>query len=246
MKENMKISSKLKNRIIAVFVSLTLLLVMGTFSSPPTMAATSSKTIRYNTNVKPIVDSFRANFNRTLAQTIVGRAIWYMEYGNIVYGHTKYAKTGYCDCSQFVSMVYKDFGYTVTSAARKYGSVRTKVSGVYVKNGTLIGASKLKPGDIFTFKRTTYISHVAMFVGIYNGKPCFIGTTTGYPTAIGIVRGFNNWYGKQFHSVRRVLPSSAYVRGGKIVDKGPVIPAKYKMKPILRPLVLPKNLSAGF
>ena len=43
---------------------------------------------------KPIVDSFRAQFDGSLADSIVGRAIWYMEYGFIVYGHSKYATTG--------------------------------------------------------------------------------------------------------------------------------------------------------
>jgi cell wall-associated NlpC family hydrolase len=199
----------------------------------------------HNNFAQPIVDNLRANYNGSLAQTIVGRAIWYMEYGNMVYGHSKYPTTGYIDCSNFVSLIYKDFGYSVTSAARNYDQVGVKVSGVSVKNGTLIGADKLKPGDILTFQRTNYISHVAMYIGNVNGKPCFIGTTTGYPTAIGIVTGFNNWYGTQFHDVRRVLPDSAYVAGGKISDKGPVIPEKYQMIPI-QSLVMPKSLSTGF
>ncbi|MEN6460959.1 MAG: NlpC/P60 family protein [Syntrophomonas sp.] len=240
----MKISTKTKNRIITFFISLSLILGMGMFMSPTAMAASSSTSL-YNTTGKPVIDSFRTNFNSSLAQTIVGRAIWYMEYGYMVYGHSKYPTTGYIDCSNFVSLVYKDFGYSVTSAARNYDHVGVKVSGVYVKNGILIGASKLKPGDIFTFQRTTYISHVAMYIGNFNGKPCFIGTTKGYPTAIGIVSGFHNWYGTQFHSVRRVLPTSAYAAGSKITYKGPVIPAKYQIKPTKR-IIMPKNLPVGF
>jgi cell wall-associated NlpC family hydrolase len=241
----MKVSTKLQNRIIAFFLSLTFVLGIGMFMSPAAMAASSSSASHYNNTAKPVVDSFRTSFNHSPAQTIVGRAIWYMEYGFMKYGHTKYPTTGYIDCSNFVSLVYKDFGYSVTSAARNYDRVGVKVQGVYVKNGTLVGANKLKPGDIFTFQRTSYISHVAMYIGNFNGKPCFIGTTTGYPTAIGIVSGFNNWYGTQFHNVRRVLPSSAYVAGGKITDKGPVIPAKYQIKPN-KPIIMPKNLPAGF
>lgn len=241
----MKISTKSKNRIITFFLSLSLVLGMGMFMSPAVMAASSSSISNYNHNLKPIVDSFRTSFNRSPAQTIAGRAIWYMEYGYMVYGHSKYSTTGYIDCSNFVSLVYKDFGYSVTSAARNYDQVGVKVSGVSVKNGTMIGADKLKPGDILTFERTNYISHVAMYIGNINGKPCFIGTTTGYPTAIGIVSGFHNWYGTQFHNVRRVLTTSAYAAGGKFTDKGPVIPAKYQIKPT-KPIILPKNLPAGF
>jgi hypothetical protein len=245
MEVNMKVGTKVKNRIIAFFLSLTLVMGMGMFMSPAAMAASSTSISYYNNTAKPIVDSLLTSFNRSPGQTIVGRAIWYMEYGYMVYGHSKYPTTGYIDCSNFVSLVYKDFGYSITSAARNYGQVGVKVPGVYVKNGTMVGADKLKPGDILTFQRTNYISHVAMYIGNVNGKPSFIGTTTGYPTAIGIVTGFNNWYGTQFHDVRRVLPNSAYVAGSKITDKGPVIPAKYRIKPD-KPIIMPKNLPAGF
>lgn len=238
----MKINQGLKNRILVFVLTLSLVAGMGMFWTPSAVAASSPTGMKLAT---PIINTMRTNYNASLASAIVGRAVWYMEYGNIVYGHSKYASTGYCDCSNFVSMVYKDFGYSITSAARNYDSVGVKVSGVSVKNGTLIGVDKLQPGDIFTFQRTNYISHVAMFIGVFNGKPCFIGTTSGYPTAIGIVSGFNNWYGTQFHDVRRVLPTSAYVAGGKITDKGPVIPKKYQMK-ALQKLVLPKNLPTGF
>lgn len=241
----MKISKKVKNKIIAFFISLSLVFGMGAALSPAAMAAGSSSVSKYNNTAKPIVNSVRTSFDGSLAQTIVGRAIWYMEYGFMVYGNSKYPTTGYIDCSNFVSLVYKDFGYSITTTARNYDQVGTNVSGVYVKNGTLIGVDKLKPGDILTFQRTYYISHVAMYIGKVNGKPCFIGTTTGYPTAIGIVIGFNNWYGTQFHSVRRVLKSSAYEAGGKITDKGPVIPAKYQIKPN-KAIIMPKDLKAGF
>ncbi|HWP96036.1 MAG TPA: NlpC/P60 family protein [Syntrophomonadaceae bacterium] len=241
----MKVNQGIKNRILVFLLTLSLVVGMGMFWAPNAMAATSSSKATGLKLSTPIVNTLRTNYNASLSQAIVGRAIWYMEYGNIVYGHSKYATTGYCDCSNFVSMVYKDFGYSFTSAAKNYDQVGVKVSGVSVKNGKLIGVEKLKPGDILTFERTNYISHVAMFIGVVNGNPCFIGTTTGYPTAIGIVSGFNNWYGTQFHDVRRVLPASAYVANGTIKDKGPVIPKKYQMKPTQK-LVMPKNLPTGF
>ncbi len=253
----MNTNIKPKNRIAALILSLTLLLGMAMFWSPSAMAASSSVINQYNNDEKPIVDSLRASFNGSLAQTLVGRSIWYMEYGYIVYGHSKYATTGYSDCSNFVSMVYKDFGYSITSAARKYDQVGTQVNGVYCQkiSGSqkyrLVGVEKLKPGDIFTFwaldgNGKKYISHVALYMGIVNGKPRIINTCKGNPTAIGVISDFSYWYGSNFYQVRRVLPDSAQNPGGKINDQGPVIPAKYQMKPD-RPIVMPKNLlPAGF
>ncbi|MGE5453857.1 MAG: NlpC/P60 family protein [Methylocystaceae bacterium] len=215
----------------------------------------SSRVAHYNQHEKPIVDALRTNYQGSLANTIAGRAIWYMEYGYTVYGHSLYAKTGYIDCSQYVSRVYGDFGYTVTGASRKYTTVGTKVSGVYatkLSTGkyTLVGTEKLKVGDIFTFwakdsNGYKYISHVAMYVGKVNGKPVIINTVKGHPTAIGMVDNFSYWYGSNLYDVRRVLPSSAYVVGGAAInDKGPVIPAVYQMPK--GKVVMPKALVKGF
>lgn len=235
-------------------------LLEGKPSSQPGTAATTgtytSSDSGYNSQEKPIVDSLRNSYNGSLAEALVGRAIWYMEYGFMKYGHTKYATTGYIDCSNFVSLVYKDSGYSITSAAKNYGSVGVKVQGVYAEKipGTakyqLVGVDKLKPGDIFTFWNSdaparTHIGHVAIYMGKVNGKPCIINTCSGRPTAIGIINSFSYWYGSSLIEVRRVLPDSAYVPGGTINDNGPVIPAVYKIKPD-RPIIMPKNLSAGF
>lgn len=210
----------------------------------------------YNSHEKPVVDAFRAKYNGSPAQALVGRAIWYMEYGYMKYGHTKYASSGYIDCSNFVSLVYKDFGYTITSAAKNYGSVGTKVAGVYAQKipgkstYTLVGTEKLKPGDIFTFWNSdaparTHIGHVAIYMGEINGKPCIINTCSGNPTAIGIINNFSYWYGESLIEVRRVLPSSAHVAGNKFTVQGPVIPSVYQIKPD-KPIILPKGLGTGF
>jgi len=210
----------------------------------------------YDSHEKPVVDTFRANYDGSPAQALVGRAIWYMEYGYMKYGHTKYAATGYIDCSNFVSLVYKDFGYAITSAAKNYGSVGTKVEGVYAakipgtSKYTLVGTDKLKPGDIFTFWNSdqparTHIGHVAIYMGEINGKPCIINTCSGNPTAIGIINSFSYWYGESLIEVRRVLPSSAYAAGNGYSDQGPVIPVTYQIKPN-KPIILPKGLETGF
>lgn len=210
----------------------------------------------YNSHEKPVVDAFRANFNGSLAQSLVGRAIWYMEYGYMKYGSSKYPSTGYIDCSNFVSLVYKDFGYNITSAARSYGSVGVKVPGVSARKipgstkYTLAGIENLKPGDIFTYWNSdapvkTRIGHVAIYMGVINGQPCIINTCSGNPTAIGIINDFSYWYGSSFIEARRVLPASAYNAGGKFTDKGPVLPAIYQIKPD-KAIVLPHNLKTGF
>ncbi len=232
----------------------------GTVSLPQVSASakvpTAASISHYNSHEKPVVDSFRVNFDGSLAQTLVGRAIWYMEYGYMKYGHTKYAATGYIDCSNFVSLVYKDFGYSITSAAKNYGSVGVKVQGVYAAKipGTskysLVGMENLKPGDIFTFWNSdeparTHIGHVAIYMGVINGKPCIINTCSGNPTAIGIINDFSYWYGSSLIEVRRVLPASAFTAGNKITDQGPVIPAIYQIKPD-KPIVMPKDLGTGF
>lgn len=219
-------------------------------------APTAASIEHYNTHEKPVVDSFRKNFDGSLAQSLVGRAIWYMEYGYMKYGHTKYASTGYIDCSNFVSLVYKDFGYSITSAAKNYGSVGEKVQGVYAKKipgsskYSLVGIEKLKPGDIFTFWNSdaparTHIGHVAIYIGVINGKPTIINTCKGNPTAIGIINDFSYWYGSSLIEVRRVLPASAYAAGSKITDNGPVIPEIYQIKPD-KPIVMPEKLRTGF
>jgi len=224
--------------------------------TPPVSSTYTSNNSHYNSHEKPIVDSLRTSYDGSLAQALVGRAVWYMEYGFMKYGHTKYATTGYIDCSNFVSLVYKDFGYSITSAAKNYNTVGVKVEGVYAKKisgsskYTLVGVDKLKPGDIFTFWNSdaparTHIGHVAIYMGVINGKPCIINTCKGNPTAIGIINDFSYWYGSSLIEVRRVLPDSAYVPGAKINVMGPVIPAIYQIKPN-QPIIMPKDLPVGF
>ncbi|HHV16611.1 MAG TPA: C40 family peptidase [Gelria sp.] len=204
----------------------------------------------------PEVKSFRKIYNDSPAHALVGRAIWYMNYGYMVYGHKKYWDTGYIDCSNFVSLVYKDFGYNITSAARKYNTVGKPVSGVYskrqpgsTKKYTLVGVDKLKPGDILTFwkkdsKGNRYIGHVAIYMGKFSGKPAIIHTVKGYPTAIGITTSFTYWYGEHFNGARRVLDTSAYSPKTRYNDNGPVIPAKYQMTS--GPVIMPDYLPNGF
>lgn len=255
----------MRKRVTALFLSLALLITFVTVSIPGVQAATTSTYVsRYKANYDeylahemPIVKTFRANYNKSEAQALAGRAIWYMEYGYMVYGHSKYASSGLIDCSNFVSLVYKDFGHQITSAARNYNTVGTKVSGVYsrLQTGsktkyTLVGIDKLKPGDILTFWKTDsagkrYIGHVALYMGKINGKPTIIQTVSGRPTAIGITNSFTYWYGQHFNGARRVLGTSSQTSAKTWKASGPVTPSVYKLPPQHK-IILPKNLTCGF
>ena len=191
----------------------------------------------------------------SLADQIVERAIWYMENGYMVYGsgYKAYATEGIVDCSNFTSLVYGDFGINLTTTARKYNTVGTRINGVSSKkvNGywTLQGTQNLLPGDILTWwakdkNGNKYISHVAIYIGMLNGQPAVIGTRSdGNPTAIGIVNDFRWWWGSNFFSAQRVLPEGSWTAGknspGYAVN-APVIPANYVLPP-QKPIVMPGN-----
>lgn len=203
----------------------------------------------------PVVESFRSQYDGSLGDKVVARAIWYMEYGSMVYNHKKYAQTGQIDCSNFTQLVYGDFGYNITSASRKYTSVGTRLSGIYAKNDpgkdryTIVGLSKMQPGDIVAFwdAGRTHIGHVAIYMGIIDGQPRVIGTSDRHPTAIGIDDLENSWMGGRIHSVRRLLPSNAWSpsAGSNYTVKKPTIPAQYFLKPQTN-VIMPTNLTYGF
>ncbi|MGO4537958.1 C40 family peptidase [Paenibacillus sp. 2TAB19] len=188
------------------------------------------------------VADFRAKYagqSETLAYKLVERAIWYMENGYFVYGHGSkaYAKYGYEDCSGFTSLVYGDFGYSITETSKNYDSVGTKVAGVGKKkvNGKwqLTGIENLRIGDLLTWQTTDHIMHVAIYMGTNrDGQPVVIGTRSdGNPTALGTVDSWSYWWGENFHSARRVLPDSAFTGMAGKTEQAPVIPKSYILPP---------------
>ncbi|MGE5417816.1 MAG: NlpC/P60 family protein [Acidobacteriota bacterium] len=251
----MRITSRLA---IALAIVLTVVLFatsMG-FAATVTTTPLTPEQEHYKNHEVPIIYALRASYQQNPAQSLVGRAIWYMEFGFIKYGHTAYSTTGYIDCSQFVSRVYGDYGYPLTTISAKYNQVGTVVEGVYSQliPGTsrykLVGVEKLQPGDIFTWWTTTaalgrHISHVGIYVGQVNGKTCVINTMSGHPTAIGIVDNFSWWYGQQLNDVRRVLPSTSYKYASSITKTSPTIPQIYQITPTYK-IVMPWNLKVGF
>ncbi len=238
-------------KVFALCICLMVLLGSGIMDSSTASAASSSTYIqRYKTNYpeylikdKAIADAFLANYNNSESQALAARAIWYMENGYMIYGHYKYWDTGFIDCSNFVSLVYKDFGYKITSASKNYNQVGKKVSGVYsrkIKGSSkyeLVGIDNLRPGDILTFWKEdsdgsgTHIGHVALYIGKINGKPTIIQTVSGRPTAIGITNDFRYWYGEHFAGARRVLDDASQYPGKVWKASKPVIPAKYQLPP---------------
>lgn len=171
--------------------------------------------------------------------------------GYMIYGHTKYGDTGFIDCSNFVSLVYKDLGYKLTSASKNYNQVGQKVPGVYSRKiaGTskyeIVGTENLLPGDIFTFWTDnsggsgTHIGHVAIYMGTIGGKPAIIHTVKNRPTAIGILTDFGYWYGEHFSEARRVLNSQSQTPEKFWQAAAPVIPAVYQLPPQKR-IVMPE------
>ncbi|MDF2943540.1 MAG: hypothetical protein K0S01_2398 [Herbinix sp.] len=61
------------------------------------------------------------------------------------------------DCSGFTMRVYEHFGYSIPRTSRSQGS-----------SGSRVNASSLKPGDLVFYGSSSYISHVAIYIG--NGK----------------------------------------------------------------------------
>jgi len=210
----------------------------------------------YLKNDKVLADAFLADYNNSEAQALVARAIWYMENGYMIYGHTKYWDTGFVDCSNFVSLVYKDLGYAITSASKNYNQVGTKIDGVYsrkIAGSTkyeLVGTEKLRAGDIFTFWAEdsdgsgTHIGHVAIYMGEINGQPAVIQTNADKPTAIGIRTDFRYWYGEHFSEVRRVLDDSSQFPGKTWEASAPVIPAIYQLPP-QQSIIMPEDRFAS-
>ena len=238
----------LRKLIIAIILGV----MISAFSTSASWAASSteSRIQRYQDNYaaylkndKVIADAFLAGYNNSEAQALVARAIWYMEHGYMIYGHYKYGSTGYIDCSIFTALVYKDFGYTITSASRKYPQVGKKVAGVYSRKipGSdkyeLVGTENLRPGDVFTFWKEdsdgsgTHIGHVALYMGKINGEPAIIQTISGRPTAIGITTSFKYWYGEHFVEARRILDDSSQSPEKPWQASLPVIPDKYQLPP---------------
>ncbi|MTV50104.1 hypothetical protein GJ688_14095 [Heliobacillus mobilis] len=194
-----------------------------------------------------------ASIDGSLADQLVERAIWYMDQGYMVYGHQYkgYKDYGIVDCSNFVSLIYGDFGFDITTTAKNYGTVGKRVTGVYAakegKYWTIKGTENLRPGDIFTYWKTDsngkkYISHVSIYMGMIDGQPAVIGTADSKnPTAIGIVNDVRYWWGSNLFTVQRVLPESSWTPSKTIAGhtaKAPVIPKKYQLPP-QKPVIMP-------
>jgi len=75
--------------------------------------------------------------------------------GRYVWGGTS-LKSG-VDCSGFVLRVYEKFGYKLGRTSRDQA-----------RGGKRISASELKPGDLVFYGSSSYINHVAIYIG--NGK----------------------------------------------------------------------------
>lgn len=75
--------------------------------------------------------------------------------GRYVWGGT--SLTHGVDCSGFMQQIYKNFGIYIPRTSREQA-----------RSGDKVSASELKPGDLVFYGSSSYISHVAMYIG--NGK----------------------------------------------------------------------------
>ncbi len=190
----------------------------------------------------------------SLADQVIERAIWYMDHGYIVWGNgwNSYHSHGVADCSNFMKLVYGDFGFELTGVAKKYDQMGTRIKCVYpMKVGRfwhLEGLENIRPGDLLTWwqdrkDNSRFVKHVAIYMGQIEGSPAVIGTTQGAPTAVGINNKFRRWWGKCFYTAQRILPEGSWTPGKIIAgqeDRGPVIPREYVLPP-QKPIIMPEN-----
>ena len=118
--------------------------------------------------------------NEELRKAIVDYAMQYL--GN-KYVHGGSTLAGGTDCSGFTSLIYKDFGYSVS---------RTP-GGQYTSDGRSISFEEIKPGDIICYgKSSSKCTHVALYIGdgqiihAANSKKGVVIYEADYDTIIGI------------------------------------------------------------
>lgn len=75
--------------------------------------------------------------------------------GRYVWGGTSLSNG--VDCSGFAKAVYSKFGYSLPRTSREQA-----------RNGNTVSSSKLKPGDLVFYGSSSYINHVAIYIG--NGQ----------------------------------------------------------------------------
>ncbi|HHV13851.1 MAG TPA: SH3 domain-containing protein [Clostridiales bacterium] len=85
---------------------------------------------------------------------IVNKAKEYLG-GRYVWGGTSLSNG--VDCSGFVRAIYAKFGYYISRTSREQA-----------RGGSSISASDLRPGDLIFYGSSSYINHVAMYIG--NGQ----------------------------------------------------------------------------
>ena len=96
--------------------------------------------------------------------------------------------TNGCDCSGFVHLVYKNFGYK---------TVRYSMSFLY--EGKVVDPSDMKLGDIIVYERINGIGHVGIYAG--NGK-----VVEAQSSKAGITAN-RAWNCRKVVGIRRILPN---------------------------------------
>lgn len=120
-------------------------------------------------------------------EEVVNYALQFVGYPYVWGGKT--SLTGGVDCSGFVHLVYKNFGYKTVSYSMHF-----------LNEGRAVSVDEIMPGDIVVYERSSSgIGHVAIYIG--NGK-----IVEAQSTAAGITSN-RNLHCRGIIGVRRILPN---------------------------------------
>lgn len=142
-------------------------------------AAVSEQAVAENTAITVEPPSGNYSDNAELRASIVDYAMQYL--GN-VYIHGGQTLAGGTDCSGFTSLIYAEFGYSVS---------RTP-GGQLSSNGRSISYSEAQPGDIICYGKNGKCTHVALYIGdgqiihSANSRKGVVIYNADYDTIIGV------------------------------------------------------------
>jgi cell wall-associated NlpC family hydrolase len=135
--------------------------------------------------IKVIEDSSESVEADTIRAEVVDYAQKFVGLAYVYGGNS--LKTG-TDCSGFVQLILKEFGYDINRTAT-----------AQTANGIYVDQSDLLPGDLVFYGRNGNIEHVAMYIG--DGKVIHEGNQS---TGVLINDVFSSW-NKPFVTIRRII-----------------------------------------
>jgi cell wall-associated NlpC family hydrolase len=139
----------------------------------------SEETVSENVTITVTPPSTNYSSNSELRNSIVEYSMQFL--GN-KYVHGGQSLVTGTDCSGFTSLIYKEFGYSIS---------RT-LAGQLSSNGRSISYSEIQPGDIICYGSSGKCTHVALYIGngqiihSANSKKGVIISSATYDTILGV------------------------------------------------------------